>query len=61
MNYKFLLSIVASIGFTASVCAQANILNASTPDQIGKKTEAQLALDNENMVMLMIEILYFLK
>ncbi|WP_460218057.1 type IX secretion system ring subunit PorN/GldN [Psychroserpens sp. MEBiC05023] len=47
MNYKFLLSIVAAVGFTSSVCAQANLLNAKTPQEIGVKTEAQLALDND--------------
>ncbi|WP_298902441.1 gliding motility protein GldN [uncultured Psychroserpens sp.] len=47
MNYKFLLSIVAAVGFTSSMCAQANLLNAKTPQEIGVKTEAQLALDND--------------
>ncbi|MCD2260221.1 type IX secretion system ring subunit PorN/GldN [Psychroserpens luteolus] len=47
MNYKFILSIVAAVGFTSSVCAQANLLNAKTPQEIGVKTEAQLALDND--------------
>lgn len=47
MNYKFLLSIIAAVGFTSSVCAQANLLNAKTPQEIGVKTEAQLALDND--------------
>lgn len=30
-----------------SIMAQANILNAKMPDEIGKKTEAQIALDND--------------
>ena len=47
MNYKFLLSIVASVGLTSGVLAQANILNANTPQEVGVKTEAQLALDND--------------
>lgn len=47
MNYKFLLSIFVTVGITSGLCAQANILNAKTPDQIGVKTEAQLALDND--------------
>ena len=47
MNYKFLLSIIATVGFTFSMSAQANILNAKTPQEVGKKTEAQLALDND--------------
>jgi gliding motility associated protien GldN len=45
MNYKFLLSIVATVCITSGVFAQANILNAKIPDQVGAKTEAQLALD----------------
>ena len=31
----------------ASIMAQANILNAKKPEEIGKKTEAQKALDND--------------
>jgi gliding motility associated protien GldN len=45
MNYKFLLSIVATVCFTSGGFAQANILNAKIPEQVGVKTEAQLALD----------------
>lgn len=42
-------SILAVVGlfFASSVFAQSNILNANTPKQIGVKTEAQLALDND--------------
>ncbi|MBR9844909.1 MAG: gliding motility protein GldN [Algicola sp.] len=47
MNYKFLLSIVLTVGITSNVCAQANILNAKVPQEVGVKTEAQLALDND--------------
>lgn len=47
MNFKYVLSIIAAVGFTSSVCAQANILNAKTPQEVGVKTEAQLALDND--------------
>ncbi|MCK8481326.1 gliding motility protein GldN [Psychroserpens algicola] len=47
MNYKFLLSIIAAVGFTSSMYAQANLLNAKAPEEIGVKTEAQLALDND--------------
>lgn len=47
MNYKFLLSIIAVFGFTTIGFAQANILNAKAPEEIGKKTEAQMALDND--------------
>ncbi|WP_431137367.1 gliding motility protein GldN [Psychroserpens mesophilus] len=47
MNCKFLLSIIITVGVTSSMCAQANILNARTPQEVGVKTEAQLALDND--------------
>lgn len=47
MNYKYLLSIIAIVGFTSSGLAQANLLNAKVPEEIGKKTEAQMALDND--------------
>ncbi|NRA91959.1 MAG: gliding motility protein GldN, partial [Psychroserpens sp.] len=47
MNCKFLLSLIVALGFTTSVIAQANILNAKSPEEIGVKTEAQLALDND--------------
>ncbi|MDX1469856.1 MAG: gliding motility protein GldN [Flavobacteriaceae bacterium] len=42
-------SILAVVGlfFASSVFAQSNILNADTPKEIGVKTEAQLALDND--------------
>ena len=33
--------------FTATIMAQANILNAKKPEEIGKKTEAQKELDND--------------
>ncbi|WCO02278.1 type IX secretion system ring subunit PorN/GldN [Psychroserpens ponticola] len=47
MNYKFVLSIFVTVGITSSVFSQANILNAKTPQEVGVKTEAQLALDND--------------
>ncbi|RKE98238.1 type IX secretion system ring subunit PorN/GldN [Ichthyenterobacterium magnum] len=47
MNCKFLLSILVTVGLTSSMFSQANILNANTPKEIGVKTEAQLALDND--------------
>ena len=47
MNYKSLLAIVFGVAFTAQVNAQANILNAKDPDQIGFRTEEQKALDND--------------
>jgi len=47
MNYKFVLSIVVTVGLTSSMFSQANILNAKVPQEVGVKTEAQLALDND--------------
>jgi len=47
MNYKFVLSIFVTVGLTSSMFSQANILNAKAPEQVGVKTEAQLALDND--------------
>ncbi|WP_412983891.1 gliding motility protein GldN [Pontimicrobium sp. IMCC45349] len=40
------LTLVAAFSIS-TVTAQANILNAKSPDQIGVKTDAQLALDND--------------
>jgi len=47
MNYKSLLAVVFGVVFTSSTFAQANILNAKSPDQIGVKTEEQKALDSD--------------
>jgi gliding motility associated protien GldN len=47
MNYKFVLSIIVTVGLTSSMFSQANILNAKVPQEVGVKTEAQLALDND--------------
>ena len=47
MNWKNVLVIVA-VGFLPlSMAAQANILNAKKPEDIGVKTEAQIAQDND--------------
>lgn len=46
MNYKSLFLALLSLGSVA-VSAQSNLLNAKTPDQIGKKSEAQLNSDND--------------
>jgi len=47
MNLKsFLLTLAGTFVITGSF-AQANILNAKKPEEIGVKTEAQLALDND--------------
>ncbi|SDL73997.1 protein involved in gliding motility GldN [Kriegella aquimaris] len=47
MNWKNVLLIGAVSLLPASIMAQANILNAKKPEEIGKKTEAQKALDND--------------
>jgi len=47
MKYtKFLIVLAFAIGSSASF-AQSNLLNAKTPDEIGKKTAAQLISDND--------------
>lgn len=47
MNCKNLLSVVVLVAGSFSSLAQSNLLNAKTPDEIGKKTEAQLNSDND--------------
>jgi len=47
MNWKNVLLIGAVTLLPASMMAQANILNAKKPQEIGVKTEAQIALDND--------------
>ena len=44
---KFLLTALFFVG-TATSFGQSNLLNAKTPDEIGKKTAAQDSLDNDN-------------
>lgn len=46
MNYKSLISTFLFLG-ALNVSAQSNLLNAKTPDQIGKKSEAQMNSDND--------------
>jgi gliding motility associated protien GldN len=46
MNYKSLFIALLTLSSFA-VSAQSNLLNAKTPDQIGKKSEAQLDSDND--------------
>lgn len=46
MNIKNLFLLLVSL-FSGYVSAQSNLLNAKTPDQIGKKTEDQLKSDND--------------
>ena len=47
MNLKNVVLCVFGLGMAASAAAQVNILNAKTPEDIGKKTEAQIAYDND--------------
>ncbi|SFR39539.1 gliding motility associated protien GldN [Robiginitalea myxolifaciens] len=47
MNWKHSLIIGALAVLPVSGWAQANILNAKTPDQIGQRTEEQKGLDND--------------
>ncbi|PHQ62114.1 MAG: gliding motility protein GldN [Maribacter sp.] len=47
MNWKNVLLIGAVVVLPASMMAQANILNAKKPQEIGQRTEAQIALDND--------------
>ncbi|NJB36647.1 gliding motility protein GldN [Croceivirga sp. JEA036] len=47
MNWKNVL-VIAAVGLLPlSMMAQANILNAKLPEEIGKKTDAQIAQDND--------------
>jgi gliding motility associated protien GldN len=47
MNLKSCLLTVLGLSIASSSFAQANLLNAKKPEEIGVKTEAQLALDND--------------
>jgi gliding motility associated protien GldN len=47
MKIKSFLLTVATVCTVSSTFAQANILNAKSPDQIGVRTEAQKAIDND--------------
>ncbi|HET8803698.1 MAG TPA: gliding motility protein GldN [Aequorivita sp.] len=47
MKFKNVVLCVFGLGIFASATAQTNILNAKTPEDIGKKTEAQIAYDND--------------
>lgn len=46
MNWRNSIAILV-LSLSASTFAQSNLLNAKTPDQIGKKTEAELSADND--------------
>ena len=47
MTIKSFLLTVSCVFAVSAVTAQANILNAKSPDQIGVKTEEQMLLDND--------------
>jgi gliding motility associated protien GldN len=47
MNLKNVVLCVFGLGMATGASAQVNILNAKTPEDIGKKTEAQIAYDND--------------
>ncbi len=47
MKCRNFLWVIAFVAGTLSATAQSNLLNAKTPDEIGKKTAAQLISDND--------------
>lgn len=47
MKLKNVVLCVLGLGMATGATAQVNILNAKTPEDIGKKTEAQIAYDND--------------
>ena len=47
MKLRNLLMVVLGLAGCYSSVAQSNLLNAKTPEEIGKKTEAQLISDND--------------
>lgn len=48
MNLKSLFFVTLLCGFTVSVCAQGNILNAKVPEEMFDSTIEQLLADNDN-------------
>ena len=47
MNFKSFLLTVLSVALTTTGFSQANILSAKSPQEIGVRTEAQIATDND--------------
>lgn len=47
MNWKNVLLTATAVLVTASGFAQANLLNAKKPEEIGKRTDAQIEADND--------------
>ncbi|QLE00631.1 gliding motility protein GldN [Galbibacter sp. BG1] len=47
MNWKSILLTITTVILSASSFAQANLLNAKTPEEVGVKTEDQIEADND--------------
>ena len=47
MNFKSFLLTVLGVFIASSAFAQANILNAKSPEEIGVRTPEQIAIDND--------------
>ena len=47
MNWKGIIVTVSALFISGSAMAQANLLNASTPEKVGLKSEAQKEADND--------------
>jgi len=47
MNVRSFILTVATVFSVSAIFAQANVLNAKSPDEIGVRTEAQKAVDND--------------
>lgn len=48
MNWKNVLIVGAVVLLPVSIIAQANVLNAKKPEEVGVRTEAQKAVDNDS-------------
>ena len=62
MNVKsIILSVFCLLVVSNRAAAQLNILNAKTPEEIGLKTEDQLAYDNDQpcRTVLLITVMYY--
>lgn len=47
MNWKGIIVTISALFISGSAMAQANVLNAKTPEMVGVKTEAQIEADND--------------
>lgn len=50
MNLRSYILTVATVFSVSAIFAQANVLNAKSPDEIGVRTEAQKAVDNDKPI-----------